>query len=250
MRVISCKNYSPPSLRGKSFNRPRQPVSLMRFSRSHEHIREMEHELFQSRLKPFVHAALLSKMIRSTSSGENPHRAAAMDLVFERSIQERRERVSTKVKNKVQRDHTPRPERSSNAPDISIPQVESPLPPPQPPSQLFLDSNTDFPSLSSPSIKKEAPLDPPTPSKPGRKSKKAVRREEPPADAKINPPPSEGVVELACRSCGSRQLRSQLRSGIYCSFCFGPTAVMKCVNCGTIRINLADACDDCCGKFE
>ena len=53
----------------------------------------MEHELFQSKLKPLVDRALISDAIESSSSGEHPHRAAAIELILERSIRDRRERV-------------------------------------------------------------------------------------------------------------------------------------------------------------
>ena len=53
----------------------------------------MEHELFQSKLKPLVDRALISDAIESSCSGEHPHRAAAIELILERSIQDRRERV-------------------------------------------------------------------------------------------------------------------------------------------------------------
>jgi len=58
----------------------------------------MEHELFQSKLKPLVDEASVLKMIRSISSGENSHRAAAVELVLERSVQERRKRMIAKVR--------------------------------------------------------------------------------------------------------------------------------------------------------
>jgi len=76
----------------------------------------MEHELFQSELKPSVDGALISGMIRSSSSGLHSHRAAAMELILERSIQERRERMLAKAKNSLRPDPTSQPK--SGAPDI------------------------------------------------------------------------------------------------------------------------------------
>jgi len=73
----------------------------------------MEHELFQSELKPSVDGALISGMIRSSSSGLHSHRTAAMGLILERSIQERRERMLTKAKNSLRLD--PAPQSKSEA---------------------------------------------------------------------------------------------------------------------------------------
>lgn len=58
----------------------------------------MQHKLFYSKLRPLVEGHSLLEIIRSSSSGENPHRSAAMELIFERSIQEHRERAVAKVK--------------------------------------------------------------------------------------------------------------------------------------------------------
>lgn len=69
----------------------------------------MEHELFQSELKPSVDGALISSMIRGSSLGLNSHRAAAMELIIERSIQERRERTFAKAKDELQSDPAPQP---------------------------------------------------------------------------------------------------------------------------------------------
>ena len=57
----------------------------------------MQHELFYSKLKHSVEGSSLLEVISNSSSGENPHRAAAMESIFERSIQERRERVAAGV---------------------------------------------------------------------------------------------------------------------------------------------------------
>jgi len=69
----------------------------------------MEHELFQSELKPSVDGALISNMIRSTSSGLHSHRAVAMASIFGRSIQERRERTFAKAKDELRPDSAPQP---------------------------------------------------------------------------------------------------------------------------------------------
>jgi len=69
----------------------------------------MEHELFQSELKPSVDGALISSMIRSSSSGLHSHRAVAMASILERSIQERRERTFAKAKDELRPDPAPQP---------------------------------------------------------------------------------------------------------------------------------------------
>ena len=92
----------------------------------------MEHELFQSELKPSVDGALLSNTIRGSSSGENSHRAAVMELIFERSIQERRGRASTEANIPL----LPRPrsqiKKNSEERNASVPPVEPLVPVPDP----------------------------------------------------------------------------------------------------------------------
>ena len=58
----------------------------------------MQHELFYSKLRPLVDDSSLLEIIRSSYSGENPHRAAAMEMIFERSIQEHREVIGANTK--------------------------------------------------------------------------------------------------------------------------------------------------------
>lgn len=53
----------------------------------------MEHKLFYSKLKSSVEGSALLEIIGSSSSGEDPHRAASMELIFERSIREHKERI-------------------------------------------------------------------------------------------------------------------------------------------------------------
>ena len=79
----------------------------------------MEHGLFQSRLKPSVDGALVSGIIRGSSSGLNSHRAAAIELILEGSIRERRERMFTKGKNSLRSDSTPQPK--GEVPNTSTP---------------------------------------------------------------------------------------------------------------------------------
>ena len=58
----------------------------------------MEHKLFYSKLKPSVEDSTLFEIIGSSSSGEKSHRAASMELIFERSIREHKERIAACAK--------------------------------------------------------------------------------------------------------------------------------------------------------
>lgn len=145
----------------------------------------MEHELFQSKLKPLVDTALLSKMIRSSSSGKNPHRAAAMELIFERSIRERHQRVSTKVRNTLQLDPTPQGKEINNAPCATVLQLQPHALPPAPQSPSHLLSNTNanpLTKLISSFATYEASPDSSTSSNPAENAK-VVQYEEPSTNA-------------------------------------------------------------------
>jgi len=271
----------------------------------------MEHELFQSKLKPLVDTTSIPRTIRSSSSGETPHYTAVMGLIFGRSIQERRERVFTKAKNTLRSDPITQP-KSSNIPDISTPPVQplvrtpaptpapasasipATVPAPQLPSPSPPNPSVDLPPRpASPSVECEVSLGSPTlsarqitrssdgPAKiagdddgtqkalgGGRKKKNpryknrligssvggvlppADKNVVPATDKNVDPPPSADVVQLACRTCETKQLRNNLRSYIYCNLCFGPTAVMKCVGCGMMRFQDTETCTDCYRRFE
>jgi len=215
----------------------------------------MEYELFRSKLKPSVDGALVSGIIRSSSSGLSSHRTAVMELIIEGSIRERRERTFTKAKNSLQPDPTPQVKMTNEASNMSIPEVQLPVPAPAPqlPSQSLPNDATDIVTTpASASTKHNASPDSPALSK-RAKGIKVARGEESPADVKTNPSPSEDSVELTCRECNVRQLRSLLRNGIYCKLCpilwFGGVK-MKCVSCGTIRVDDFDSCTGCHHKFK
>lgn len=57
----------------------------------------MEHELFHSELKHLVERSSLLDIIKDSPSGENPHRVAAMELIFDKIIDDYRERVFSRV---------------------------------------------------------------------------------------------------------------------------------------------------------
>ena len=207
----------------------------------------MEHGLFQSKLKLSVDSAFVSDMIRSSSSGLSPHRAAAIELILERSIQERRERMFTKGKNSLLSD--PTPQSKSEAPNTPTSQVQSPTLATalQPSSRSLPNDNTGtVTSLGSASANHKTSQGPSTLSKPVKKAK-VTRCEEPPVDVKTTQSPSEDIVELVCECCHVRTLRIQLFFGLNCASCWGG---MKCTGCGTARNNKVDACTGCHGRFK
>jgi len=182
----------------------------------------MEHELFRSKLNHLVDIALFSKAIRSSSSGKNPHHTAVMGLIFERSIQERRKRLSTKAKGALPRDPMPQPNRSSEVLDVSIPHVQPSVPVPvtttapapaptlvpQPPLLLspFIANLTR--SIQT-AVERETSPDSPTLSNHAAMNG-GRRRNVPPADTK-------GVwrgVGL-CSACGVNHTRNHFCSGGY-----------------------------------
>jgi len=171
---------------------------------------------------------------------------------LERSIQERRKRMSAKMKSTSRSEPVPQPERCSGKPDISIPrvQVPTPSPVPQPPIR---SSPMTAPDLSSgvppPPGKPEVSLNWLAPPKPTR-NVKTTRREKPPVDAETNPPPTEDIVKLICRNCNVKQPRSHLRSGGYCGLCVGHAAAMRCTGCGCIRVDDIKACTNCHRRFK
>jgi len=203
----------------------------------------MEYELFQSKLKPSVDGALVSDIIRSSSSGENSHRMAAMELLFERSIQARRDMV---MKDKVSLRLDPTPWQPVTTEPLNVFGMEKQSPITRPPSESLPKAVTD-PAPAS--VKCEASQDSPAPSEPANRIKKGAQREDPPADTVTNASSSEGVVDLACPVCYAVQPRKFLRSGVYCHWCFMLNR-MKCADCGTIRVTNVEACTKCHKKFK
>jgi len=211
----------------------------------------MEHELFQS-LRASVDGTLVSDIIRSSSSGENSHRMAAMELILESSIQGRRERMLAKVRDSLQPDPTPQPKKKSQAPNTSTQEVQPPTPAPTPQSLGSPpNASTDITTKPGPATAKcESSQGSSTPTQSVTKTKKAARREEPPEDDRKNPPPSEDLVRLICRGCNVRQSRRHLRSGIYCSECLEPSYITRCAGCGTTRVDDVKTCTGCRRKFK
>ena len=191
----------------------------------------MEHELFQSRLKPLVDRALISDIIKSSSSGGHPHRTAAMELVIERSIQGRRERMLAKAKSAPQPAPALQPKNDSETPRVSIPKVIPPAPAPRP-KRSSETTASPIPKVEPPAptpqplpgffdpvySKTEAPPDSSSSPKPPRRTK-AARHVELPGDTKVNPPPSEVIVELVCEGCRVIYPRKSLWSHLYCHSC-------------------------------
>ena len=200
----------------------------------------MEHELFQSKLKPSVEGALVPDIIRSSASGLNSHRTAAMELIIERSIKGRRERMFTKVKNNSR----PGPAKgASEEPIILIPETKPsvPVPAPQPPRLPPSSATTEM--FGSASASHEPPRDSPEPVK----KTKVANLEDPLVNALPNPSLEDAVSDLVCRRCGVKQLRKSLRSGLHCGGCIGTSFItMKCTGCGVYRIRNVAVC--ACGR--
>ena len=183
----------------------------------------MEHELFQSELKPSVDGALVSDIIRSSSSGQNSYRTAAMELLFEKSIQARRKRAFMKVEG-VQPDPTLPPAMTCDAPNMSTLQMQSPTPA---------------------ATEREVSEDSPTLSKTPQKVKEVTPREEPLAASS-----SEDFVQLVCENCNLKQLPSDLWRVIYCGYCSVLTKLVRCTGCRTFRVSHVEACTKCHKKFK
>jgi len=216
----------------------------------------MEYELFRSRLKPSVDNDLISGIIRRSSSGLNSYRTAIMELIIEGSIQEHRKRMFEKAKNNPRSDPTRQAKRTSVGPNISIPEAQplapTPAPALQPQSQSLPNDTTGTASrLASASAEREAPRDSSDLLKLAKKIAGVARCEEPPADVKTNPSPSENSVEPECETCHLKGLQSSLFPGA-CVQCIlmRKGGRMKCVGCGTIRTGGVDACTSCHRKFK
>ena len=214
----------------------------------------MEYELFRSKLKPSIDGALIPSIIRRSSSGLNSYRTTVMELMIEGSIQERRERVLEKGKKSLLPDPTPQAKRTSEAPNMSIPEVTSTAPAPAPQLQSQSWSNDATGIVTSPAPASAEYNTSPDPSalwRLARKKKRPARYQKPQADVETNPPPSdpEDFVVLECENCHSKQSRSSLLGGLHCGRlpCLGN---MKCVGCGTIRAGNVDACTGCHRTFK
>jgi len=215
----------------------------------------MEYELFRSKLKPSVDGALISGIIRGSSSGLNSHRTAAISLMVEGSIQACRERMFKKAKDSSRLDPTPQAKRTSEAPNTSIPEVQlpAPAPAPQPPSQASPNDVTGIATNPVSASAKYNELSDSSALSGRAKGIEVARSEQPPADVKTNLSPSKDFVELECQGCHLKILRRNLGWGIYCWGCFpkpGPNPRMKCVGCGSILVRSADACTGCHRKFK
>ena len=200
----------------------------------------MEHELFRSKLKPLVDRTLIHSVIDSSSSGEYPHRWEAMTLVFERAIQERRERMSEEAKNVAQFSPTSQPEGSTEAPIVptSSAQPLTPGPAPQPPPQ---SSSSPVPALAS--AKTKASPDSSTLPEP-RKETKVGHLDVPPANTKTNPPPKE-TVKFAC-DCGAVMSTSLTLHDFFCP----KASSLKCTGCGARWAGGSVALHRCHGKLK
>ena len=104
----------------------------------------MQHELFHSDFKPSIERSSLLDIIRDSPLGENPHRAVAMRLVFERSIRDCRERMLAQEKKSLQADPAAKPEGSGKAASTLTAATHPTTTQPPPPATQF-KSTTEQP---------------------------------------------------------------------------------------------------------
>ena len=200
---------------------------------SHERIKEMEYELFQSKLKHLVEGAPLYDIIESSASGEHPHRAAVMELILERSVQRCRKGTLSEVKDIPQPDSTrSQPKKISGAPNI----LTQPMQPPVPAQQLQSMPSSNSTIASAPMMINTPPSSS-THSQPPVKVK-GTKRDEPPANTKANQS-SGHKMELACGRCGGEPL------GFKCGTC--SNYIMQCSGCRSFRVTGINGCANCSG---
>ena len=97
----------------------------------------MQHELFHSDFKPSIERSSLLDIIRDSPLGENPHRAVAMRLVFERSIRDCRERMLVQEKKPLQADPAAKPDSSGKVTSTPTSATHPTTTQPPPPATEF-----------------------------------------------------------------------------------------------------------------
>ena len=210
----------------------------------------MEHELFQSKLKSSIDTALLSEMIRSSSSGENPHRTAAIKLILERSIQERRGRTVVKA-NSPQSRPVPQSKRSNEGSDTTTPPAEPPTPTPTPrPVSRPPPKSQSTPSETAPNREQTPRSESAQKTTPAATQSGAGGHKKAISNVRTSDSNSSGDVRLRCTtpSCDSSFRRSKLKDGLYCANCPGQVAT-RCANCGLRRTTQVRKCDGCWLSF-
>ena len=214
----------------------------------------MEYELFRSKLKPLVDRASISDIIGTSSSGEHPHRTAAMGLLLESSIREHRHRMSEKVMDTSQSDPTSHPERSTETPTAPTPTAllvpTTPVQPlvPVPASQPLSQSSSNS-ILASASAKAEPPPDSSTLPESGKETN-VGRLEEPSANNKTDPP-GVHTVRPACSGCGALASLFRPRShNSSCPYQARKVPPIKCDGCGTGIVRGPKSCTNCHGEFK
>ena len=208
----------------------------------------MEYELFRSKLKPLVDCASIVNIIDNSSSGEHPHRTAAVGLILERSIEERRKRMLEKVQKASQPDPTSQPECSTKTPTglTSESQLQplplAPVPVPQP-----LPHSSSSSILASAPARTEALLQPSTLSEPEKEAKVEPK---PLASTKTNLSGGH-TVKRVCFGCGA--VAPSIGCQSHNSPCFygaHKEPPLKCTGCGTRTDRRTNFCVSCVGRFE
>ena len=99
----------------------------------------MQHGPFHSKFKPSVGRSPLLDIVRGSHSGENPHHAVAMGLIFGRAIHNCRERMLVQDNKSSQADPVIQPNNSGKMkPDLTTAArpVPAPVQPPPPAVEL------------------------------------------------------------------------------------------------------------------
>lgn len=101
----------------------------------------MEHELFYSKFKSSIGRSSLLEIIRDSPLGENPHRVVAMELIFDRTIDDCQERMLAQTKKPSRADPVVQPnsrgESASTLAAVTQPTKARP-PPTKPQSETIV----------------------------------------------------------------------------------------------------------------
>jgi len=110
---------------------------------------KMEHDLFHSRFKSPVGRSSLLDIIRDSPLGENPHREVAMELVFDRTIDDCQERMLAKAKKSSQADPAVQPSSHDESTSTLTPITQPATEPDSPEKQLPQPSKVQSPDLKA-----------------------------------------------------------------------------------------------------
>ena len=126
----------------------------------------MQHELFHSKFKPLVGRSLILDIIKDSPLGETPHRAVAMELIFDRAIDDCQERMLAQAKESSRADPVVQPDGCGKASArstftaVTQPTTKQP-PPPTTQSTTTLQPAQTQPPRTEPVLPRMRPPQPP-----------------------------------------------------------------------------------------